>query len=108
MDRHLIKYGDNKRLTLVLTNKGKLFRLTTHPGWPIIPVIFAALVAFTIFGLNRGCSTAEKEKSKEPTTTQTIDSSDKNKVFQNQTLKDSGSSLVQTDTTKMKDTTTKH
>jgi len=90
-----------------VTLKGQLYRLTTHPGWPIIPVLFAGIVAFTIFGLNKGCST-KQEESKSQTLIQTSDSSEQNKVPHIQTLIDSGSSLGENDTSKTKDTTTKH
>lgn len=91
MDRQFIKYGDKKRLTLVLTIKGQLFMLTTHPGWPIITILFSALVAFGIFGLNKRCT---KEKTNQKTEinskNKTADSS-QSKSFRNQPVKDSAS-----------------
>lgn len=102
MDRHLIKHGDNKRLTLVLTNKGKLFRLTTHPGWPVIPVLFAAIVAFTIFGLNRGCIKEKTESGTEAKSINQIDDSSQYIPSQTVPLKGVDSSLIDSGKAKIK------
>lgn len=107
MDRGLIKYGDKQRLTLIITRKGNFFRLTTHPVWPVIPVLFAAVVAFTIFGLNKGCTKESTKLESQPSNLKPSDSS-QSQSFQTLTEKDSGFSLKQTDTTNIKDSTTKH
>lgn len=39
-----------------VTKSGYFYRLTTYSAWPVIALVFAAIVAFTIFGLNKGCT----------------------------------------------------
>lgn len=108
MDRGLIKYGDRKRLTLVLTTKGKLHRLTTHPQWALIPgIALLVVVTFGILNYTKNTGTSNESEESNSSNLKPFDSS-QSQSFQTQTLKNSDSSLKQTDTTKTNDTTTKH
>lgn len=49
-DRHLIRYGDKKRLTLKITLKGTIYRVYTHASFNFwVVVIGIALAALAIF-----------------------------------------------------------
>src|SRR6266498_3816050 len=61
MDSNYVKYGDKQRLTLKVTPKGQMYRITSNPGFKIYALLFSAIVAFTIFILNQKTSSKEEE-----------------------------------------------
>lgn len=71
------------RLKWRVSIKGTAFRITSHPAFPLFQVLFAAVIAFTIYLLNR--ANAAKDKKPLPielnsSKTNTVDSSQYNKT----------------------------
>lgn len=93
-------YQSKDLLKWHLTFTGKMYRITSHSGWPAIPVLVATIVAFTIFGLNKGCSRELAKDTESTKSTNQISDSVKYNPVQTAPLKVKDSSLIDSGKTK--------
>ncbi len=97
----------DKDLNYHVTLSGQLHRLTTHPQWLLVPgIALLAVITFGVLNYTKNNQSGHKSEESDSLNPKPFDSSQL-QASQIPTLKDSGSSLTVTDTTKRKDSTTK-
>jgi len=80
---------NSKRIKWKITFQGHLFRIVCHPLFPLFALLFSALVAYSIFILNRSLSSRKEQKQENNSTKLPPSDSFRRKSFQIPAKKDS-------------------
>jgi len=101
MDRHLVEYGDKKRLTLKITLKGQIYRIYTHSTFNFWAITLGVLLA--AFGIFKDdIFNSKKTNIEDNKTKQTVERTSDSSLLKIQPLKDSGSFLIDSGKSKTK------